>query len=682
MGLVERSFFGGILILVILAVRALLRNKLPRRTFPVLWGAVLVRLLLPFSLSSTFSVYSILQKTADIFKPSPSVPGIRQNAIPAQILPGWTGIGEFGLENGITATAGEKSAPVLYAVWCAGAILCALFFVTAYVRCMRRFRRAVPVDNDWIREWLNNHRRGRIISVRKARRIAAPLTYGVFRPVILLPERLVWEERRELEYVLQHEYVHICHYDAAMKLLMLATLCVYWFHPLVWLMAVLLNRDIELACDEGVLRRFGEQARAGYAMALIGMEEKKGVLMPLYNGFSKNAIEERIKSIMKYKKATYAAVVGATALVLCIVLLFATSPGNAEAAEAGATLPENETGTPGDVLMDPPKGYVENVNRTPMESEASHATDTAERNAENKATHTTNKIDKTINGVNTEKAEYTLNYTTEGVDVEEPAYLYTGDGYYLLIPAEGWTIYAPDAWRWESNEMVQFWVNDCGERTWEQVETLYTEDGYSRTEVDGILRKEDSDRIFYVNIRKSEDRIMCFNHTYPDEPEYIEGFEGLLSVIAANFGILSQEDMKSMPENAQVRPKDGGQSGDAKDRQGEGNQSEDGKLAEQTARAFWEAYLAGDRDTLKQYLTSDYAGEPEVFPDGQDGHVAQEAEVLAIKGTDIGEKAMGDSIDIWVEFRPSEAADSLEYLWISLVKDKGGWIVDTYGLEM
>lgn len=656
MGLIERSLYGGILILVILAARTLLQDKLPRRTFPILWGVAMVRLLLPLSCSSIFSVYSILQRGADRLAQSPSPSGMPKVPAPAQPFPGWMGIRDFTSGNGIVAVVNEKRIPVLSVIWCVGAVLCALFFVTVYLRCMRKFRGAVPVESAWMRRWLSSHRRGRVISVRKARGIAAPLTYGVFRPVILLPERLVWEERRELEYVLQHEYVHICHYDAAMKILMLATLCMYWFHPLVWIMAILLNRDIELACDEGVLRRFGEQARAGYAMALIGMEEKKGLPMPLYNGFSKNAIEERIKSIMKYKKVTYAATVAATLLILLIVLVFATSAQNTEAAEDGMPSDESGTEVPGDVLMDPPKESMENGNgsRDFGEPDGMGVQDTANTPGEGTDSQMENRTAP-------EKSEYMISYTAEGEEVEKGAYLYTGDGYCLLIPVEGWVAYAPDAWMWEANEKVQFWVNDCSGSTWEQVESQYEEDGYNRTEVDGILQKEDADRIFYANIRRSGSQIMCFNYTYPADPEYIEGFQTLLSLMAMNFGILPKEDTKALPE---------------------GGQSEDGKLAEQTALAFWEAYLAGDRYALGQYLTADYAGEPEVFPDGQDGHVAQETEVLHVKGADIGEKAVGESIDIWVEFRPSATADSLEYLWISMVKEVEGWKVSTYGLEM
>nr|WP_296486325.1 M56 family metallopeptidase [uncultured Acetatifactor sp.] len=643
MGLMQRSFYGGILILVILMARALLRNKLPRRTFPVLWGIAMVRLLLPFSFSSIFSVYSFLQKETDVF--SNAVPGVQGGVVPAGGLPVLNGIQDFASGKGIAAMP-ENNFSAFFAVWCIGALVCALFFTTSYIHCMRRFRRAVLVESDWVHQWLGSRRRGRFISVRWARGIAAPLTYGIVRPVILLPERLVWEERRELEYVLQHEYVHICHYDASLKLVMLTALCMHWFNPLVWLMAALLNRDIELACDEGVLRRFGEQARAGYAMTLIGMEEKKGVLMPLYNGFSKNAIEERIKSIMKYKKVTYAAAGAAALLIVFIVLVFATSAQRAEAAEDGMNPTQNDMDNQENVLMDPPRESGSQTTAKPEEEEQQDITNTPGED-------TDNQIES---GTDAEKGEYTLSYTSEGMEVEEPANLHTGDGYCLLVPVEGWAAYAPDAWMWEANEMVQFWINDCSGSTWEQVEKQLQESGYSRTEVDGILRKEDADRIFHVNIRRSGEQVMCFNYTYPADPEYIEGFELFLSVVAANFAILPKENTQTP--------------------------SEDGKLAEQAALAFWEAYLAGDEDALKQYLTAEYTGELEVFPDGQDGHVAQEAEALAVKGTDIGEQSVGEQIEVWVEFRPSLKADSLEYLWISMVREADGWRIVSYGLEM
>ena len=88
------------------------------------------------------------------------------------------------------------------------------------------------------------------------------------------------------------------------KLIATLALCIHWFNPVVWAMYIFLNRDIELSCDESVVRQFGETSKSNYAKTLISMEEKKSGLIPLHNSFSRNAIEERITAIMKTKKMT------------------------------------------------------------------------------------------------------------------------------------------------------------------------------------------------------------------------------------------------------------------------------------------------------------------------------------------------------------------------------------------
>jgi beta-lactamase regulating signal transducer with metallopeptidase domain len=111
--------------------------------------------------------------------------------------------------------------------------------------------------------------------------IAVPLTYGIWRPVILLPKIISSKDEWRLKYILAHELVHIKRFDTLRKWLLAAALCIHWFNPLVWAMYVLANRDIELACDEAVVRAFGQTSRSQYALALIGMEEAKIGLAPL-----------------------------------------------------------------------------------------------------------------------------------------------------------------------------------------------------------------------------------------------------------------------------------------------------------------------------------------------------------------------------------------------------------------
>ena len=100
------------------------------------------------------------------------------------------------------------------------------------------------------------------------------------------------ENEKQLQYVLSHEYVHIYRYDTVTKLIATLALCIHWFNPFVWVMYILFNRDIELACDESVIRQFGEKSKSAYSLMLINMEATKSGLLPFCNSFSKNAIEE------------------------------------------------------------------------------------------------------------------------------------------------------------------------------------------------------------------------------------------------------------------------------------------------------------------------------------------------------------------------------------------------------
>jgi hypothetical protein len=161
--------------------------------------------------------------------------------------------------------------------------------------------------------------------IRQSDRISAPLTFGISHPVILMPKATDWSDETALQYILAHEYVHIRRFDTVTKLILMVTLCVHWFNPLVWVMYVLANRDLELSCDESVIRQLGENTKSAYARTLIRMEETRSGLRPLCNSFSKNAIEERIVAIMKMKKTSLAAMLTAAIVIVGVGTVFATS---------------------------------------------------------------------------------------------------------------------------------------------------------------------------------------------------------------------------------------------------------------------------------------------------------------------------------------------------------------------
>ena len=317
MSLLQMSFTGGILILAVIVIRALAINMLPKKAFNALWWISVVRLMIPFSIPSAFSVYSLMGSHA---------PGNGSQAI--RVLPIGASRQAASMPDSITNAVSTWTV-----VWAAGVLVCAVLFSLAYWKCRKEFQTSIPVGNDFTENWLSVHQQGRRISIRQSGRFSAPLTYGVLHPVILMPTSTKWENTDSLAYVLAHEYVHIRRFDSIRKLVLIVVLCVHWFNPLVWVMYILANRDIELSCDEAVVRFFGENTKAAYARALISMEETRSGLTPLCSSFSKNAIEERITAIMKIKKTTVFSLVLAGFIVVGTATAFATS-ANAQQAES------------------------------------------------------------------------------------------------------------------------------------------------------------------------------------------------------------------------------------------------------------------------------------------------------------------------------------------------------------
>ncbi len=316
MSLLQMSFAGAVMILAIIVIRALAITFLPKKTFLALWGIAVMRLLLPFSLPSVFSVYSLIGNHIPM-----TAPAKVQQAF--EVLPPEISGQMATMPGGISNTTSPIS--VWTIIWGIGALVCALVFAIAYWKCRQEFQTSLPVDNDFIKGWLSSHQLKREISIRQSSRFSVPLTYGVLRPVILTPTSTDWENTKALQYVFAHEYVHIRRFDSITKLVLITGLCVHWFNPLVWAMYALANRDIELSCDEAVVRLFGENTKAAYARSLISMEETRSGLTPLCNNFNKNAIEERITAIMKMKKTSVFSLVLALFLVFGVTTAFATS---------------------------------------------------------------------------------------------------------------------------------------------------------------------------------------------------------------------------------------------------------------------------------------------------------------------------------------------------------------------
>lgn len=331
MNLLELTLQGGVLIGAILLLRLLGRYRLPGWTFRVLWGIALARLLIPVALPFPWNVYAGQERLADMGRTAQTVPGVQTPAeIPAPsqggVIPD---VPALPMEPGQIpvpkAAPAAVEIPWLTILYLAGAAALALLFLVSYRRGVRVFRTALPLTHPAVNQWRRKIPALRGVPIRRCDRIRSPLTYGLVRPVILLPKGLDYEQE-EVGYILLHEGTHIKHRDAWWKLFLAAALCIHWFNPLVWCMYVWANRDLERCCDESVVRRCGLEVRSEYALTLLKWEERRSGLLPLCSDLGTPILKERVIFIMKLKKRSAAAVALTLALVMGTTVAFATGP--------------------------------------------------------------------------------------------------------------------------------------------------------------------------------------------------------------------------------------------------------------------------------------------------------------------------------------------------------------------
>lgn len=315
--LLKMSSSSGILIIMIIILRSLAINKLPKRVFILLWDIALLRLLIPFDLPIHYGIafpvsemvntrinrYDVgnspvaMQRTKELFADTVNSPFSNTT---------WT-----------------------TAAWAAGMIALLVIFGILYWKEYKKINEALPVakeiEND-LRLTVTIPNR---IKLLVSDRIWTPLTFGIVSPKIIFPQ--IWEsfDNTEIKYVLIHEIIHIKRFDNLWKVVMMAAVSIHWFNPLVWIMCILFNRDMELSCDEKVITFLGETTKKEYAMALVNLAEKQYQWSFFSNGFGKNAVQERIVAIMNFKKRTCVSVGFAVFLLAGALTVFAQNDSKA-----------------------------------------------------------------------------------------------------------------------------------------------------------------------------------------------------------------------------------------------------------------------------------------------------------------------------------------------------------------
>ena len=323
------AFYGSVMIAIVLALRAALKNRLPKFVFPVLWGVVLLRLLVPFSISSPLSlpVPGFLSGLSGFYfgeEDSTGVENIGQT-VAEEVTHGFSEraipYGVMDSEAFFSSRALSKALPVLYLLGLA--VTAGILGLQKYLYGKKLRRGLLMEHNETVNELLRGMGMGHVL-VFSNDEIASPLVCGLISPRIYLPTRMDFGNTVLLRHVLAHETMHIRRRDNFVKAVMLAALVLNWYNPLVWLMAKCLASDLETACDAAVLSRWGEEERKGYAYSLLAMavSASRGTL--LYSAFSRTEVERRVKGILAFRKATALALLFSVLLLAGGTVAFAT----------------------------------------------------------------------------------------------------------------------------------------------------------------------------------------------------------------------------------------------------------------------------------------------------------------------------------------------------------------------
>ena len=304
--LLQNAAYGTVLILAVVILRRVLKDRLLPETRLALWAVCLFRLLTPAAPESVFSLWGLswLFEQPKQAAPVPYTAGY----VPAPSVP----------DPAPQAEPGISWETVLLAVWLVAGVVLAARYLLSWARTRRAVSCAIPLDRSDERYTPLP----KCARLREGPMEGAPLTFGAVRPTVVLSPGL---DGAELDCVLAHEGVHARRRDNLWHYAMALALVVHWWNPAVWLMSRLLRRDIELSCDRAAVRRLGEDRRAEYAQALVSLATQADG--PAFcHTFGRKAAEERILSIMKCKKTSVIGVIFSLTLVLAVTAAFASEP--------------------------------------------------------------------------------------------------------------------------------------------------------------------------------------------------------------------------------------------------------------------------------------------------------------------------------------------------------------------
>ena len=303
--IVNMSISASWLVAAVLILRLVLK-KAPKWVNVLLWGIVAVRLICPFSFESALSLIPSAETFPEKIISGPSFD------VQTGITPIDNRINDYLGDRyfeGVTVPTnnGNNVMTILTIVWIIGILLLATYTVISYWRLHREIDTAVRYKDN----------------IFQSENVSSPFVLGIINPRIYLPFSM---NEQDMEHVVAHEQAHIRRKDHWWKPLGFLLLTIHWFNPLMWLAYVLLCRDIELACDEKVIKGLGNEQRADYTQALVACSVNRRMIAACPLAFGEVGVKERVKSVMNYKKPAFWVIILAVIACVIVAVCFLTNP--------------------------------------------------------------------------------------------------------------------------------------------------------------------------------------------------------------------------------------------------------------------------------------------------------------------------------------------------------------------
>lgn len=305
LNVLNMSIAANWLVLAVLLIR-LLFQKAPKWVNVLLWGIVAIRLICPFSIESTLSLIPSVKTLPDDVISGPSFDV--HTGIDAVDTPINDYLGDRYFEGvSVPTDYGANMVETLAVIWMLGVIFLIAYTAFSYLRIRRTVETAVIYRDN----------------IFQSENISTPFVLGIIKPRIYLPYKLGGQS---LSHVIAHENAHITRRDHLWKPLGFLILTIHWFNPLMWVSYVLLCRDIELACDEKVIKELNSQQRADYSQALVSCSVNRRQISACPLAFGEVGVKDRVMSVMNYKKPAFFIIVLAVIICMIVAVCFLTNP--------------------------------------------------------------------------------------------------------------------------------------------------------------------------------------------------------------------------------------------------------------------------------------------------------------------------------------------------------------------